>query len=141
MCPPEDVHPFCDCFSCTLGIFSEEGRRSLCDEWIETEWAWYRTQALALIELFPKLKLFEWFLEDYLEDWLYISRPELAHWEWTIARPENSAKPVIKQRIRMTPYDKLLEEPSQKDFWSLTKGLTCDQEDNLIERMREQFTV
>ncbi|CAG8767498.1 2687_t:CDS:2, partial [Acaulospora colombiana] len=138
MCPPEDVHPYCDCVSCTLGIFEEEERRALCEEWVETEWIPYHTQAFALIKLLPKLKLFEWFLVDFIEDYITIVRPRLVFWEWKITREENTAKVTVKQNIRGTPYDELFEDNDLEYGWSLTRGFSCDQDDNLAERLRNQ---
>ncbi|PVG03545.1 hypothetical protein CPB86DRAFT_723258 [Serendipita vermifera] len=138
MCPPEEVHPCCDCFSCTLGVFEEEERRALCEEWVETEWVPYRTQAFALIKLFPKLRLFEWFLVDFIEDYLCFVRPRFVFWEWKVTRRENTTKFTANQNIRCTPYDELFEEDDLEHGWSLTRGFSCDQDDGLAERLREQ---
>lgn len=116
LCDSDQPNTWCRCASCEAGIYTEEGRNCLREEWEDVVWQSYQDQIRRILPFMPRLKLVEWFV-----GWRVSTLHEvpIPFWEWNIDRLENG-RPHLKRRLRNWPCNNPFVE---KVPWSAARGM------------------
>ena len=105
-------------------MYTSQGRNNICLEWENVGWLAYEEVIRDLTDIFPRLKLVEWFLKTFI--CASRGRP-IPFWQCEIVRDDSTGTYSLKRQLRNWPH---LHPFTTLEPWTPRRGIQyADDED------------
>lgn len=115
-CDTEEPTTWCNCTGCGQQVYTSSGRNAIRAEWENTSWLAYEELIRKLAELFPRLRLVEWFLRAVVRP---ARRNFVPFWQCEIMRGKRGAY-SLKKELRNWPH---VHPLMRLEGWNARRGI------------------